>query len=205
MESTQQAGMELRRQRAGRVYPARTSEGGDRLGVVFSRLLQTVKLDRDAFVWMEFNDRATGDAALLVGATSILLALGSGDSLLDLVNPFRLLGTILTGFILWLIYTGAVYAIERFLLDGHGTFATILRITGFAFPTLLLLLFTVRFLSFLPATVAVAAGGVWFVVIVAYGLMYTTDLSRDRAFMASVGGWVAYTILQAILVGIRIF
>ena len=176
-----------------------------RLGVVFSRLLQTVKLDRDAFVWMEFNDRATGDAAMLVGITSILLALGSGRSLANLINPFELITTILSGFILWLIYSGAVYAIERYLLDGHGTFATILRITGFAFPTLLLLIFTVRFLTFLPGAVAVAAGGLWFVIVVAYGMMYTSDLSRDRAFLASIGGWIAYTILQAILAGIRIF
>jgi len=36
-------------------------------------------------------------------------------------------------------------------------------------------------------------------------MMYTSDLSRDRAFLASIGGWIAYTILQAILAGIRIF
>lgn len=173
-----------------------------RLGVVFSRLLQTVKLDRDAFVWMEYNDRATGDAALLVGITSILIALGRGGSLLDLVNPFRLITVILSGFILWIIYSAIVYLISRYLLDGHGTFAPFLRITGFAFPTLLLLIFTN--IVFNNTFLIIAVGGAWFVVIVAYGLIYVSDLSRDRAFIAAIGGWVAYTILQAILAGIRI-
>ena len=173
------------------------------LGVVFSRLLQAIRLDRDAFVWMEYNDRATGDAALLVGGTSILLALGSGSTIADLLNPVRLIGVVLSAFVLWLIYTGAVYLISTYLLDGHGTFATLLRITGFAFPTLLLLIFTN--IVFDNTFLVLAAGGAWFVVVVAAGLMYASDLARERAFIAAIGGWVAYVILQAILAGIRIF
>ena len=173
------------------------------LGVVFSRLLQTLKLDRDAFVWMEYNDRATGDAALLVGITSILLALGQGGSILDLFNPFNLLSVVLGGFILWIIYTGAVFLISKFLLDGHGTFATVFRITGFAFPTLLLMI--ASNVLFDTTLLIVAAGGAWFVIIVAFGLMYAADLARERAFAASIGGWIAYVIIQSILAGIRLF
>ena len=173
------------------------------LGVVFSRLFQAIRLDRDAFVWMEYNDRATGDAAMLVGGTSILLALGSGATLSDLLNPIRLIGVVLSAFVLWLIYTGAVYLISTYLLDGHGTFATLLRITGFAFPTLLLLIFTN--IVFDNTFLILVTGGAWFIVVVGSGLMYASDLSRDRAFIAAIGGWVAYVILQAILAGIRIF
>lgn len=173
------------------------------LGVVFSRLLQAIRLDRDAFVWMEYNDRATGDAALLVGGTSVLLALGSGSSLAELINPLRLLGVVLSGFILWLIYSGAVYLISTYLLEGHGAFATVLRITGFAFPTLLVLIFSN--IVFNNTFLILATGGAWFVIVVAAGLMYASDLARERAFIAAIGGWVAYVILQAILAGIRIF
>ena len=173
------------------------------LGVVFSRLLQTLKLDRDAFVWMEFNDRATGDGALLVGITSILLALGQGGSIGDLLNPINLVTIVLSGFILWLIYTAAVYLIAKFLLDGHGTFATVFRITGFAFPTLLLMI--AANVLFNNTFLIVATGGAWFVVIVAFGLIYTADLARERAFVAAIGGWVAYIIIQSILAGIRLF
>ena len=173
------------------------------LGVVFSRLLQAVRLDRDAFVWMEYNDRATGDAALLVGGTSILLALGSGATLADLINPFRLLSVVLSGFVLWLIYTGATYLISTYLLGGAGSFATFLRITGFAFPTLLVLIFAN--IVFDNTFLILVVGGAWFIVVVASGVMYAADLPRDRAFVAAIGGWVAYVILQAILSGIRIF
>ncbi|KAA3635637.1 MAG: hypothetical protein DWP92_10710, partial [Armatimonadetes bacterium] len=58
------------------------------MGVVFHRLLQTVKLERDAFVWLDFNDRATGDGAILVAITQVLLALGTGVSVGNLLrNP----------------------------------------------------------------------------------------------------------------------
>ena len=61
------------------------------MGVVFSRLLQTIKLERDAFVWMDFNDRATGDAAILVAITQVLLAFANGVSLIGLLNPATLI------------------------------------------------------------------------------------------------------------------
>ena len=40
------------------------------------RLLQTVRFERDAVVWMDFDDRATGDAFILVAVTRFLLFLG---------------------------------------------------------------------------------------------------------------------------------
>ena len=85
---------------------------------MFSRLLQTVKLERDAFVWMAFNDRATGDAALLVAITQVLMALGTGSSIVDLINPFRLVSLLLSGLFFWLVYSGLTYAIAKYLLDG---------------------------------------------------------------------------------------
>lgn len=174
-----------------------------RLGVVFSRLLQTVKLERDAFVWMDFNDRATGDAAILVGITQLLLALGTGTSVLSLINPFTFVPLLISGLFFWLMYSGATYAISRFLLDGHGTFAPVLRVAGFAYPTLLLMIFGNFLFDTFILVLIVGAG--WFIVVVAYGLMYLADLSVQKGFIASIGGYAAVTIIQAILSGIRIF
>ncbi|MEN8041105.1 MAG: YIP1 family protein [Actinomycetota bacterium] len=182
---------------------AELNQGVMFLGVVFSRLLQTIKLERDAFVWMDFNDRATGDAAILVAVTQLLLTLGLGVSLLDLLHPTTLFRVLLGALFMWVIYSGAVYAIGRFLLDASGQYAIYLRITGFAYPTLLLIVFTalvipIGFLAFL-------VGGAWFVVVVANGLTYTVDLPLQKSVLAAVGGLVLLVVVQEILGSIRGF
>jgi hypothetical protein len=166
------------------------------LGAVFSRLLQAVRLERDAFVWMDFNDRATGDAAILVAITQVLVALGLGTPLLDLLRPATLVQLLISALFTWVIYSGALYLVSRYLLDGSGQYAIYLRITGFAYPTLLLVVFTAIFIS--NSTLALALGGAWFVVVVANGLTYTVDLALQRAFLAAIGGFVVVVIVQAV-------
>jgi hypothetical protein len=173
------------------------------LGVVFSRLLQTVKLQRDAFVWMDFNDRATGDAAMLVAGTQLLLVLGTGTSIGSLLNPITLISVLIAGVFFWVIYSGATYLIVRYLFDGHGEFPIYLRITGFAYPTLLLLIFANLVVD--NFVLVLVLGAAWFVVVVATGITYMADLGREKAFAAAIGGYVAVTIIQAILSSIRIF
>jgi hypothetical protein len=152
---------------------------------------------------MDFNDRATGDAAILVAITQVLLVLGTGTSLGSLLNPLNLNQILISGLFFWVIYSGATYLISRYLLDGHGTYAIYLRITGFAYPTLLLVIFANLFLD--SPLLILIAGGAWFVVIVANGLTYTADLPLQKAFTAAIGGYVAITIIQQILSSVRIF
>jgi len=166
------------------------------VGVVLSRLLQTIRLERDAFVWMDFNDRATGDAAILVAITQLLLALGTGMRILGLLNPITLINLLIAGAFFWVVYSGAVYAVAKYLFDGHGTYASFLRITGFAYPTLLLIVFVSLFLSN-PSLVLVASGA-WFVVIVANGMTYIADLALEKAFGAAIGGYILMVIVLAI-------
>ena len=152
---------------------------------------------------MDFNDRATGDAAILVAITQILIALGLGSSLFDLLNPLALVQLLISALFTWVLYSGAVYLVSRFLLDGTGQYAIYLRITGFAYPTLLLIVFTSIVLA--SATLALALGGAWFVVVVANGLMYTVDLPLPKAFLAAVGGFVVVVVVQAIFGSILAF
>jgi len=166
------------------------------VGVVFSRLLQVVRLRRDAFVWMDFNDRATGDAAILVAITQVLMALGTGTSLLRLLNPATLISLLISALFFWVFYSGAVYVISRFLFDGSGGYAIYLRITGFAYPTLLLVIFTVLIIQ--SALISFVVGGAWFVVVVANGLTYTVDIPMLKAATAAVGGLILLVIVQAI-------
>ncbi len=154
---------------------------------------------------MDFNDRATGDAAILAAGTQILIMLGTGSSAFDvLFNPLRLIAALVSALFFWLIYTGATYAVVHYLFDGEGSFPTMLRITGFAYPTLLVLIATNLLLpnSF---SLALLVGGAWFVVVVANGVLYVADLPIAKAFLAAVGGFVLVIIIQSILSSFRLF
>ena len=85
------------------------------MGEVASRFLQTIRLERQAFVWMDFNDRATGDALVLVAITQVLMFAGFAGGLGSVFNIGLwdlLIGLILSGLVQWLLYS----AIACFLI-----------------------------------------------------------------------------------------
>jgi hypothetical protein len=145
---------------------------------------------------MDFNDRATGDAAILVAGTQILISVGLGLSLGDLINPLVLANVLLGGLFFWVVYSGATYAVSRYLFGGHGTYAIYLRITGFAYPTLLVIVFVSLFVT--NPLLALVASGAWFVLVVANGLTYVADLSIAKAAGSAIGGYILMVVVQAI-------
>lgn len=166
-----------------------------------TRLVQAVRLERDAFVWMDFNDRATADALIFVAVTRLLILVGLGWSFFGLTTSLSgievLVSSILNALIFWLAYSGIAYAITKFLLNGSGNFAMFLRITGFAYPTLLVLIFTAQL--GLPSWAALILGFVWFIAIVTRGIVYEGDLPNEKAVLAAIGGYVGWVIISSIL------
>lgn len=173
---------------------------GNTVNEVGTRLLQTIRLERGAFVWMDFNDRATGDALILVGITRVLTLMGTGSSLLALTtNPSGielLLFSLINALVFWLMYSGLVYGAARFLFNGGGSYATLLRITGFAYPTLLLLIVTTRIFD--QWYLALLVGSGWFLAIMTQGVRYESDLPIEKAFASALGGLVAFIIVSSI-------
>ena len=171
------------------------------MGETLRRLLQAVRFERDAFVWMDFEDRATGDALVLVAVTRVLILLGLGSRLLGLVTSISglelILASMINAAIFWLGYSALVLAITKFLLGADGTYATILRITGFAYPTLLLVIFTVRVFPS-NGVLALVLGALWFLAIVAHGVRYVSGLPLARAGLAAGGGLVGWIVVAAI-------
>jgi len=168
----------------------------------FNRLLQAVRLQRDAFVWMDFNDRATADGLMFVVGTRILLLLGFGGSILGLATSGLgglevLFYSMVNAIVFWLAYAGLTYAVARFLLQAGGTYAIYLRMTGFAYPTLLLLIVTARL--GLPSYAAFLVGSVWFLAVVTRGITYESDLPTERAAIAAGGGLIAWMIVASII------
>ncbi len=174
------------------------------MGAVLQRFIETIRFDREAFVWMEFNDRATGDALILVVITQVLFLIAGGTPLLGFVTDLtEVVAAFVSTAIFWLIYSAIVYVVVKYLFRGEGTFAFYLRVAGFAFPTLLLLLFTTRVIEYDP--LAALAGSLWFLAIVAYGTHYIADLPLPKAGLASVAGYIGWTIIQAIRSGLSFF
>ena len=174
------------------------------MGVVLNRLLQAIRFDRDAFVWMDFNDRATGDALIIVAITQVLFLFAGGTSLFGLVTGLSsVLYALLSAVMFWLIYSGLVYAVVAFLMRGDGHYPVYLRMAGFAFPTLLLTIATTQILG--PGLIGTLLGSLWFLLVVAYGTHYISDLPLDRSIVDAVLGWAGWIVVSTILGGFSIF
>jgi len=171
------------------------------MGEALSRLLQAIRFQRDAFVWMDFNDRATGDAMLFVGVTRVLILLGAGWSILGLTTSTSgielLITALINAVIFWLAYSGLAYATVRFLFQKGGSYPVYLRMTGFAYPTLLLVIFTGRL--GLADTAGLTLGAIWFMAIVARGITYESDLPTARAAIAAVLAFIGWIVVESIL------
>lgn len=174
------------------------------MGVVLNRLLQAIRFDRDAFVWMDFNDRATGDALIIIAITQVLFLFAGGTSLFGLVTGlFSVLSALLSTVMFWLIYSGLVYAIAVYLFRGSGHYPVYLRIAGFAFPTLLLTIATTQIFG--AGLIGTLVGSLWFLLVVAYGTHYVSDLPLDRSIVAAVLGWAGWIVVATILGGFSLF
>ncbi|MFV9671860.1 MAG: hypothetical protein ACNYZH_01435 [Acidimicrobiia bacterium] len=174
------------------------------MGVVLNRLLQAIRFDRDAFVWMDFNDRATGDALIIVAITEVLIIIAGGTPLFGLVTGFLgVLSALLATVMFWLIYSGLVYAAAVYLFRGDGHYPVYLRIVGFAFPTLLLTIATTQIFG--TGLIGTLVGSLWFLLVVAYGTHYISDLPLDRSIVAAVLGWAGWIVVSTILGGFSLF
>jgi hypothetical protein len=149
---------------------------------------------------MDFNDRATGDALMLVAISQVLLFAGFAGGLGSLFNVGLwelLISFVLSGLVEWLLYAAIAWAIVRFIVQGSGEYATYLRFTGFAFPTRLITLavaIVIGEAGWLPFLVGFA----WFLAIIARGVEYESDLPAGRAWGVAIGALAGLLIVNAI-------
>ena len=164
-------------------------------------LVGALRLDRNSFAWMDINDRATGDALVLVAATRLVILLALGFELFGVLSAFTtaeiIIASAVNAAVFWLVYSGVVYAIVKYGFKAEANYATILRIAGFAYPTLILAVIVFRF--GLPVLVSFLLSAAWFVLIVTHGVRYESELPIDKCALASVGGLVAWFLVSLIL------
>ncbi len=158
------------------------------------RVIGAARFDRESYLWMLWNDRAGGDAAILVLITQGLLTLG-----LVGLDPGVFLQLFIGGLFFWLIYAGIAYAVSKYFLDGSGQFGGVMRIAGFAFPTTILVL---AFRFFMDVRLAYLASLIWFVAIVAHGLKEAMELPMEKAWIAAGSGVLGFLVVSSVLGGI---
>ena len=170
------------------------------MGEVLKRFLQTIRLEREAFVWMSFNDRSTGDALVLVGITQLLMFAGITGGLRSVFNFGAwdlLIQLVLAGLVQWLLYSAIAWALVRYIAQGSGEYATYLRFTGFAYPTTLATLAVALVLN-QGGLIPFVLGFAWFMAIIARGIEYESDLPRERAWLVAVGAFAGLLLVDAI-------
>ena len=158
---------------------------------IVTRFIQAATLRRDAFLWMYFEGQATGDAVVLVTITALVLP----AAVFGKLDVGIYVGAVISSLFAWLIVSALVWAAAKWIFEGHGEYAGVLRVVGFAFPTLLLLLVT---LPVLGGLLGLAVGSLWFVAVIAAGLQVVMEMPQDRAWGAALAGFASWLILQEI-------
>ncbi|MBT8197799.1 MAG: hypothetical protein KJP12_02410 [Acidimicrobiia bacterium] len=168
------------------------------IGLIFRRMAQALRFDRDAYVWMDFEDRASGDALLLVVVTRVLIQIGIG-------SPGGALGyatAVLDALVFWLIVAGGTWATATHVLQGRTGYAYVMRLVGFGYPTLLLIIPTFQILSgagINPWPLGLLIGSIWLVFIVGHGMRYAVDFELPKAIGSGLAGIMLYLIVASIL------
>lgn len=171
---------------------------------MINRIKGVLFLDSDAFKEVEHDEKATGQAALIVIVASILAALGVGfghiifspGAALTVSPIVKFLGVAFWGLVAWLVWSTVTYFVGTKIFHGQATFGGMLRVVGFAYAPLAFLLLSLipvigLFIAFLASAWAFAA----VFIAVREGL----DLDFGPTLATVFVGWFIYAIGMGIL------
>jgi len=168
------------------------------------RLWQALQLKRDAFVWMQFNQAANGDAVLIVAAvyavwvafiflldiTGLPVLQAGVFSVAAFVNLF------IRGGFGWILGSGAVWLIVSYVFEQPARFGTVIPITGYAHAPLVLV--PVAAAVGLAGGLAMLFAGIWSAAMMVTGFQSNLDVSQERA----VGLAIAPILVWLLFVGL---
>ena len=180
---------------------------------MINRIKGVLFLEPAAFEEVEHDEKATGQAALIVVVASILAAIGasSGPFFSSLAlgnNPWNVsfgsgsaliifLGVIFWSILAWLVWAAATYFMGTKIFHGEATYGEMLRVTGFAYaPLAFLVLGAIPCIGFAISLVI----SVWALAAVFIGVREGLDLNFGRTLVAVIVGWFIYAIGMGILV-----
>ena len=159
---------------------------------VFDRMRGAASLDVATYEEVERDEKATGQAAVVVVIVAICSAIGAvwrgGPSII--AAP-------ITAIIGWLLWAAVTYVIGDKLLGGTATWGELLRTIGFAqSPGVFMILGVIPILGGLVGLVV----AVWLLIAGVIAIRQALDFSTGKAVLTAFLGWCALVVL-AILTG----
>jgi len=180
---------------------------------MINRIKGVLLLESETFNEIEHDEKATGQAALVVIVASILAALGvasdpfvgalqSGLSPVSFGSGSALvvfLGVIVWSLLAWLVWAFWTYLIGTKIFDGKATYGEMMRVTGYAYaPLAFMILSAIPCIGFAISLII----SVWALAAVFVGVREGLDLDFGRALVTVVVGWIIYGIGMGLLVAI---
>lgn len=163
---------------------------------LFARAIRASRLDDRTYEEIEHDPAATREAAIIVVATSLLAAVGTGVG----AGLSALVFVAIASVIGWAAYAFLTYFIGTRLLAGPETSASwseLARTLGYAnAPRALLILGVIPILG--PIVGLVVA--VWVLLTTVVALRAALDFSTGRAIGTAVIGWLIQAIVFAIAI-----
>lgn len=149
-------------------------------------------LRRDPYLRMVLAPDGVADGAIVV---AIVYALLMTPLVIDGVPVVSAVRLVLSGLISWIILSGLVYLVGRHLLEGYGSFPSVMAATAIGTPVLLLSVILTPFIDPFTARTVVS---VWLVLTLWVSARVALDLSTEKAALAAIGGWIGFIVVSAI-------
>ncbi len=161
---------------------------------MLDRIIRIIKLDFGVFKEIESDPQATTQAAIIVGITSVLSAIGSALSAEKGGATF--LSGVLGGLIGWVVWSYVSQLVGRFLFKSNGTFEEMLRVVGYSNAPLLL-----GVLRIIPCVGGIGALAGWILALIAsvMAIREGLDLTSTQAIIVAVIGALSWAIVAMIL------
>lgn len=160
---------------------------------MISRALSAALLRREPYLVMVVRPDGVADGAMVVAAVHALLMI---PLVLDGIGVLTAARVILYGLVNWIVLSGLVYLIGRYLLEGDGSFPGTMAATSIGYPVLLAGILLAPFVTPLRAQLIVS---LWLVATVWMAARAALELRPARAAVAAVGGWAAFVVVSLLL------
>ena len=170
---------------------------------IIQRVLRLVKFDFTVFAEIENDENATTEAAVIVGITALLGALGSfigfligGGGFLTALWRFFIVPLIVSVAVGWLLWSYITQLVGTKLFGGDATFWGMARSLGYAsVPGVLGILVAIPYLGQIAALVAAALS----LVLGFFAVRETLGLTTEKAILTILIGWVVMVIVNVII------
>lgn len=157
---------------------------------IVARMMGAAMLDVRTYEEVEHDERATGQAAVVVAIVAICSAIGGMGG-----GERGVIGGLVGAIVGWLLWAGVTYVIGDKLLGGTATWGELLRTLGFAQSPGVLLL--VAFIPLLGGLVT-AVVGIWVLITSVIAIRQALDFSTGRAIGTALLGWIVMVIVQGV-------